>query len=144
MAYTFDLDTELSGAPFGDVWGTEIVEFALGYDVEAEIVVIMSVMLVPGGSYLDDKLEGVFDLRFGIRERDGKHEWKVSPPDYTRECADKYIPKEHRRAVTGLLCQALRVLTKHSEAKHLTMETFYAKLPDKALIPFPYQSDLAM
>jgi hypothetical protein len=133
MAYIFDLDAELPGAPFVDVWGTEIVEFALGYDVEAEIVVIMSVMLVPGGSYLDDKLEGVFDLRFGIRERDGKHEWKVSPPDYTRECADKYIPKEHRNAVTDLLCQALGVLTKHSEAKHLTIETFYAKLPDKAL-----------
>jgi len=133
MAYSFDLDTELPGAPFVDVWGTEIVEFALGYDVYAEIVVIMSVMLRPGGSYLDDKLEGVFDLRFAIRKRDGKHEWNVSAPDYTRECADKYVPKEHRKAVTDLLCQALGVLTKHSDAKHLTMVTFYANLPDKAL-----------
>jgi hypothetical protein len=113
--------------------GTEIVEFALGYDIDAEIVVLMSVMLVPGGSYLDDELEGVFDLRFGIRERDAKHQWKVSPPNYTRECTDKYIPREQRKAVTDLLCQALGVLTKHSGAKHLTMETFYANLPDKAL-----------
>jgi hypothetical protein len=133
MAYIFELDTELPTAPFVDVWDTEILEFALGYDIDAEIVVLMSVMLVPGGSYLDDKLEGVFDLRFGIRERDAKHEWKVSPPNYTRECADKYIPKEQRKAVTDLLCQALGVLTKHSDAKHLTMETFYANLPDKAL-----------
>jgi hypothetical protein len=78
-------------------------------------------------------LEDVFDLRFGIRERDLKHEWKVSAPDYTRECADRRIPKEHRKAVAGLLCQSLGVLTKHSGAKHLTMETFYANLPDKAL-----------
>jgi hypothetical protein len=48
MAYTFDLETELPGAPFVDVFGAEIVEFALGYDVDAEIVVLMSVMLVPG------------------------------------------------------------------------------------------------
>jgi hypothetical protein len=75
----------------------------------------------------------VYDLRFGIRERNGKHEWKVSPPDYTRECTDKYIPKEHRKAVTDLLCKSLGVLTEHSGAKHLTMETFYTKLPDKAL-----------
>lgn len=78
-------------------------------------------------------MEGVFDLRFGIRERDAKHEWKVSPPSYTRECADKYIPKEQRKAVADLLCQALGALTKHSDARHLTMETFYANLPDKAL-----------
>jgi hypothetical protein len=116
-----------------DVWDTEIVEFALGYDVDAEIVVLMSVMLVPGGSYLDDDLDDVYDLRFGIRERDAKHEWKVSPPDYSQEGTDKYIPKERRKAVADLLCKALGVLTKHSKAKHLTMETFYDKLPDKAL-----------
>jgi len=133
MAYIFELDTELPAAPFVDVWDTEIVEFALGYDIDAEKVVIMSVMLVPGGSYLDDELEGIFDLRFGIRERDGKHQWNVSAPDYTRECADKYIPKEHRESVTDLLCEAVGVLTDHSAAKYLTMETFYANLPDKAL-----------
>ena len=134
MAYIFDMDAELPGdAPFVDVWDTEIVEFALGYDVDAEIVVLMSVMLVPGGSYLDDDLDDVYDLRFGIRERDAKHEWKVSPPDYSQEGTDKYIPKERRKAVADLLCKALGVLTKHSKAKHLTMETFYDKLPDKAL-----------
>jgi hypothetical protein len=73
------------------------------------------------------------DLRFGIRERDLKHERKVSAPDYTRESAVKYIAREQREAVTDLLCQSLGVLTKHSGAKHLTMVTFYANLPDKAL-----------
>jgi len=133
MPYIFDLETELPDAPFVDAMGVEIVEFALGYEVDADIAIVMSVMLVPGASYLDDHLEDVFDLRFGIRERDLKHEWKVTAPDYTRECADRYIPKEHRKAVTGLLCQSLEVLTKHSGAKHLTMETFYPKLPDTAL-----------
>lgn len=50
MAYIFELDTELPAAPFVDVWDTAIVEFALGYDIDAEIVVLMSVMLVPGGT----------------------------------------------------------------------------------------------
>jgi hypothetical protein len=133
MAYAFDLETELPDAPFVDGFDVETVEFALGYDVDAEIAVLMSMMLVPGASYLDDHLDDVFDLRFGIRERDLKHEWKVSAPDYTRETAVKYIPKEQRKAVTDLLCQSLGVLTKHSGAKHLTMVTFYANLPDKAL-----------
>jgi hypothetical protein len=133
MTYIFDLETELPDVPFVDGFDVETVEFALGYDVDAETAMVMSVMLVPGASYLDGELEDVFDRRFGIRERDLKHEWKVSAPDYTRECADRYIPKEHRKAVAGLLCQSLGVLTKHSGAKHLTMETFYANLPDKAL-----------
>jgi hypothetical protein len=133
MAYIFDLQDAPLDAPFVGIFDVETVEFALGYDVDAETVVLMSVMLVPGASYLDDKLEDVFDLRFGIRERDLKHEWKVTPPDYTRECADKYIPKEHRKDVLDLMCKAIASLTEHSGAKHLTMETFYADLPDSAL-----------
>ena len=133
MAYTFDLQSDPLDPPFVGLFDVETVEFALGYDVDAEKVVIMSVMFVPGASYLDDKLEGVFDLRFGIRERDVKHEWKVTPPDYTRECVDKYIPKERRKDVLDLMCKAIESLTKRSGARHLTMETFYAKLPDKAL-----------
>jgi hypothetical protein len=133
MAYIFDLETELPDAPFVDAMDVEIVEFALGYDVDADIAMVMSVMLVPGASYLDDHLDDVFDLRFGIRERDLKHECKVTAPDYTRECVDRSIPKEHRKAVFGLMCKSLEVLTKHSGAKHLTMETIYPNLPDKAL-----------
>jgi hypothetical protein len=133
MAYIFDLETELPDAPFVDGFDVETIEFALGYDVDAEIATVMSVMLVPGASYLDGELEDVFDLRFGIRERDLKHEWKVSPPDYARECADRCIPKGYRKAVTALLCGSLGILTKHSGAKHLTMETFYPNLPEKAL-----------
>ena len=77
MAYFFDLETELPDAPFVDGFDVEIIEFALGYDVDADIAMVMSVMLVPGASYLDGELEDVFDLRFGIRERDLRHEWKV-------------------------------------------------------------------
>jgi len=131
--YIFELDAELADTPFVDWFGTETVEFTLGYDVDREIVVLMSVMLVPGASYLDDQLDGVFDLRFGIREGGMKHEWNVTAPDYTRECANKYIPRQHRKAVFSVLCEALKLLTKHSHAKHLTMETVYTKVPDKAL-----------
>jgi len=108
----FDLQSDPLDAPFVGAFDVETVEFALGYDIDAETVVLMSVMLVPGASYLDDKLEDVFDLRFGIRERDLKHEWKVSPPDYTRECTDKYIPKDHRTEVLSLMCKAIELLTK--------------------------------
>jgi hypothetical protein len=50
MTYIFDLETELPDVPFVDGFDVETVEFALGYDVDAETAMVMSVMLVPGAS----------------------------------------------------------------------------------------------
>jgi hypothetical protein len=62
MAYIFDLETDFSQEPFTDALGTHIIEFALGYDVSARTATIMSVMLVPGGSFLEPPVEGVYDF----------------------------------------------------------------------------------
>ena len=90
MAYEFDLIEVDPDPPFTDNLGLEIVEFALGYDVDADLVVVMSVMLVP----VHDP--EAHDLRFGIRENSRSKEWRVGGLDYTKESVDKYIPKEWR------------------------------------------------
>jgi hypothetical protein len=117
-----------------DPWRTEICEFALGYDVDRNVAIIMSVMLYSGAkaSYLKG-VAGVFDLRFGIRERDLDRDWKVTPPDYSKETADKFIPKANRQEVKEHLYMAIEVLLTHSEAQHVTMQSFDSWLPEKAL-----------
>lgn len=43
MAKEAEIEIDPAAPPFTDNCGTEIVGFALGYDVDAEIVVVMSV-----------------------------------------------------------------------------------------------------
>jgi hypothetical protein len=134
MAYIFDLDAEVPAEPFVDPWRTEICEFALGYDVDRNVAIIMSVMLYSGTKASHVKgVAGVFDLRFGIRERDLDHEWKCTPPDYSKEAADRFIPREHRQEVRERLYAAIEVLLSHSKAKHVTMQSYYCWLQDNAL-----------
>ena len=132
MAYTFDLDAEVPTVPFVDALRTEIVEFALGYDIERNVAVVMSVMLYPGGTYLRG-VAGAFDLRFGVRERDLDHAWKLTPPDYEREANDRFIPAAHRPEVKERLYEAIEVLLAHSKAVHVTMQSYYSWLPEKAM-----------
>jgi hypothetical protein len=136
MAYEFDLEAEVPAEPFVDAMGTEICEFALGFDIERDVAIVMSVMLVPGGSYLDEEIDHVFDLRFGIRERDLTHEWKVTPPDYSTDGANRYIPKGERAIVMDRLLDAVQVLVEHSAAILLTMENFHDNLPAEALTKY--------
>jgi hypothetical protein len=143
MAYEFEIETDLPKKPFVDNMGAEIIEFALGYDVDANHAAIMSVMLIPGVSYLDGRVKGVFDLRFGIRERDMNHEWKVSGPDFSVKSADKYIPKQYREVVLRLICESLGILIAHSTAEHLTMESYYPNLETKAIKKYRYICDNA-
>lgn len=80
MAYEFDIEVD-PDPPFSDNMGLEIIEFALGYDLDADLAIVMSVMLVP----VDDP--EAHDLRFGIREKSLVSDWKVSPPDYGLDTA---------------------------------------------------------
>lgn len=129
MAYEFDIDTDHE-PPFTDNVGVEIVEFALGQDLDADILVVMSVMLVPVG---DPKAH---DLRFGIREKTMSSDWKISAPDYTMEAVDRYIPKEWRAFVRIQLGRAVRSLVGQILPEKITMETFYAGLEAKALTKY--------
>jgi hypothetical protein len=132
MAYKFDLDAEVPAEPFVDALRTEICEFALGYDVDRNVAIVMSVMLYPGATYLKG-VAGVFDLRFGIRERDLDHVWRLTPPDYSKETTDMCIPAKHRQDVKERLYEAIEVLLAHSKAAHVTMQSYYSELPEKAM-----------
>ena len=126
MAYEFDIEVD-PDPPFTDNLGLEIVEFALGYDVDADLVVVMSVMLVP----VHDP--EAHDLRFGIRENSRSKEWRVGGLDYTKESVDKYIPKEWRAFVLMQVRRAVRTLVDKVKPHNITMETYYAGLEQKAL-----------
>jgi hypothetical protein len=126
MAYQFDIEVDPDPS-FTDALGVEIVEFALGYDLDANTAIIMSVMLVP----VDDPK--AHDLRFGIREMNLEHDWKVTAPDYTRETAAKYIPKEWRAFVKLQIRRAVIELVSKIMPKNITMETYYSGLEQKTL-----------
>ena len=126
MAYEFDIEVD-PDPPFTDNLGLEIVEFALGYDVDADLVIVMSVMLVP----VHDP--EAHDLRFGIRENSRSKEWRVGGLDYTKESVDKYIPKEWRAFVLMQARRAVRTLVDKVKPDNITMENYYAGLEQKAL-----------
>ncbi len=132
MAYQFDLETDFDEI-FIDKDGTQILDFALGYDLDEETVVLMSVMLVSGESYLTGELGGVYDLQFGIRERNLSEEQVVTAPDFSTTSVEKYIPKEHRRSVFDMLLRAIDKLVSGLNPSYITMETYYGHLPMKAL-----------
>jgi len=124
MPYEFDIETD-PDPPFTDNLGVQIVEFALGYDLDRDIVVVMSVMLVP--------IDEAHDLRFGIREKSLVSDWKVSAPDYTKEAVDRYVPKVWRAFVANQIARAVRKLVNQVQPENLTMESYYAGLATKAL-----------
>ena len=65
MAFQFDLETELDEI-FLDQAGTHALDFALGYDLDDDKVIMMSVLLVSGESYLQGEVENLytFNLEF--------------------------------------------------------------------------------
>jgi len=109
-----------------------IVDFALGYDIEADIVVLMSVMFVTGESYLNGILEDLYDLQFGIRIRNLVHD-TVSPPDFGSASSALFVPPESREHVVVNLRNAIQRLLEHKHPRALTMETLHAHLPEKAM-----------
>lgn len=124
MPFEFELENDFETVPFTDAMGAVIIEFALGYDLPATAV-IMSVMMVP--------IREAHDLRFGIRERDMTHAWKVTAADYSIETVRKYIPKPNRDEVKACLLKAVGCLVEQAAPKKVTMETAYPNLPENAL-----------
>jgi hypothetical protein len=114
---------ERSSTSDGD--GGQVVEFALGYDPDSDLIVLMAVMLTR--TERGDTLE----LHFGIRTRisDGP----ASPPDYSKEGTDQYIPRLSRQIIRDLIrACVIRVVT-GARSEYIVMETFYPNLPVKAL-----------
>ncbi|MCK1420727.1 hypothetical protein IVB14_05220 [Bradyrhizobium sp. 180] len=125
MAYVYDLDSELSDV-FVDNLGTSVVEFALGYDLEQEEVILFSVTLGPS-------IDGVSDLRFGIRRRHIEKEWKVTGLDFSRESVLECVPSYAREEVRILLSASVSMLARACTDEKITMETYYRNLPAAAL-----------
>ncbi|WP_038946809.1 hypothetical protein [Bradyrhizobium genomosp. III] len=125
MAYVYDLDFELSDV-FVDNFGTHVVEFALGYDLELEEVILFSVTLGPS-------IDGASDLRFGIRRRHIEKEWKVTGLDFSREVVLECIPPYERENIRILLLECVSRLAQACPDDKITMETYYRNLPAPAL-----------
>jgi hypothetical protein len=125
MAYVFDLDADLDEV-FVDAQGVEIVEFALGYDLDSLTTILMSITLVPMG-------DGSCDLRFGIREQPMTAKWETSALDYTQEKSKECIRAHDRHQVLELILAAVDMLTSATKHKKITMETHYQHLDDRAM-----------
>jgi hypothetical protein len=129
MAFEFELEEDFDG-PWRDNLDTWVIDIGLGYDTEEDMVVVMSVMLVPGDAFLKDELSHVFDLQFGIRRK-----WadRTSPPDFDKETGRKYIPPERNADVLRVIQRAVIQLVGVVNPDHLTMESYHPNLEPKAL-----------
>jgi hypothetical protein len=125
MAYEFTPTQSIVGGSFSDGDGGQVIEFALGYDPETDLIVLMAVMLTRTDR--DDALE----LHFGIRLRIG--DGPADAPDYSKEATDKYIPKESRTIIKGLIRACIIRVIPNAQPKYIVMETYYPNLEPKAL-----------
>jgi hypothetical protein len=132
MAYDFALENFLEG-PINASDDSRVVEFILGFDVQndviqKDIIVVMSVLLAP-----TDR-EDTLELCFGIRlKTEDETTLYASDLDYSVEGATKYIPSAYKDQVLMLICEAVTLLVSTTMPSYITMETFYANLPPKAL-----------
>src|SRR5437764_475412 len=129
MAYVFDLEGDFDQKPFVDADGSYIIDFALGYDLDLSLIVLMTVMLVADQS-------GAFELCFGVRTRSADNALDVSPPDYSSATARQYVPREATEAILGLVALAIIALVERAKPKDVIMETFHANLPLKAMTKY--------
>ena len=140
-----DFDTEY------DVDGATacFISFRLGFLPEENKMVSMYVALLAGRPFIDD--EGisvedrdVYDMKFCIRIRD------VDPPnlagdgDFSREAVDRYIPRTMRPQVLDCIGKAARALVEQRSPLWLTMVTYYADLPEKALAKYEKLDSIIM
>jgi hypothetical protein len=126
MAYVFDLERDFDQEPYVDAGGARVIDFALGYELDRSLVIVMSVMLVPDES-------GAFELCFGIRTRSATDPTDVSPPDYDSVTARQFVPREATTEVLGAILSAVVVLVKSARPHDIIMETFHANLPPWAM-----------
>lgn len=124
MAYVFSPDHDI-GAPVSDGEGGYVIEFALGYIPEEDLIVLEAVMLTATGQ------PNILELHFGIRYRIGDS--PASPPDYSKDAVDLYIPKASRAIITDLVRKSTARIVPAARPKSIVMETFYANLEPKAL-----------
>lgn len=127
MAYEFSPDQDID-APISDGEGGQVIEFAVGFDTEVDLIVLMAVMLTVTDQ--NDALE----LHFGIRSR--LNDSPATEPDYSKECVEQYIPKFGRDLIKGLIIHCVEKLVLTARPEYILMETYYANLEPKALAKY--------
>lgn len=127
MAYEFSPDQDVE-APVSDGQGGQVIEFALGFDDELNLIVLMAVMLTA-----TDR-PGVLELHFGIRTR--INNGRSGEPDYSRETVQRYIPKDSRNLIAGLIRESVQKIVTAGAPEHIIMETFYPNLEPVALAKY--------
>ena len=130
MDYQFDLQRILNSEVLIDSAGARAIEFTLGYVPDEDVIIVMSVMLIP------TERSDVFELCFGIRAKEIKNRITVSEPDYSKKATDLFIPKASRTLVHNLIIEATTVLVQSVHCDYITMETFYSHLPAKAMTKY--------
>jgi hypothetical protein len=125
MAYIFELEQDFD-EPYVAADGSCIIDFALGYDPDSSLIVLMSVMLIPDQS-------GAFELVFGIRKRSGVDASNVSSLDYESATGKLYVPPESAEDVLGVVLAATVGLIGKVKPANVIMETFHSNLPPKAM-----------
>jgi hypothetical protein len=126
VSYTFQLDPWARvSRPMSDGDGGYAIEFALGFDPEEDLIILMAVMLSR------TQLSNTLEFHFGIRTRttDGA----ISPPDYSKQIVDKYIPRDNRSQVKEYIGLCAWHLVLVASPRYIIMETFYPNLEQKAL-----------
>ena len=135
MTYVFDLERDFDREPYVDADGSRVIDFALGYDLDRSLIIVMSVMLVR------DESEA-FELCFGIRTRSPANALEVSPPDYSSATAQRFVPPAATEDVLSVVLSAIIVLIEAVKPKDILMETFHANLPLKAMKKYKLISDI--
>lgn len=124
MSYRFWPDPYVEPA-LADGAGGYVIEFRLGYDIDADLTVLMAVMLTS----TDDP--DALEFHFGVRTRIGGG--PADGPDYSKECVDKYIPKSARTIIKHMILEAIVGLVPKARPRNIVMETFYPNLEPRAL-----------
>jgi hypothetical protein len=126
MAYRIDIETDFDRDPICNAFGWESISFILGVDLVLDCTVVMTAVFAC-------KEEGIYELRFGIEEREIERDGYTSGLDYSIEYSKRYVPQQHRADVLELLLVAIEALAVKTKPSKLTMQSYYKNPPEKAL-----------
>ena len=117
--------------------GTLVLDFLLAVELDRSSLKqvrhhLMRVALIDGGSFLQSERE-VYDLRFGLVVREADRVLVESPPDFTAGGVRAVVSKDDRSNVLSLVCRSTQLLVKLAMPINVTMSTYYAHLPERAL-----------
>jgi hypothetical protein len=127
VAYVVDIEYDFDCRPFRDAFGSYVVTFVLGGNEPADLIVVMSIAFLPqyGGK--------LYDLVFGIEERELSKDGWLSGRSYDIETSKHYVPRIHRPKVLDMVISAIDSILKEAQPHKVMMKSFHRHLPHKAM-----------